>query len=270
MQKKLFALAVAGLLAAPVAIADVSISGSTRMMAEYSNDVIKLTDGWSRLRFNASADLGNGQSVFANHEFGVNVGSGTWRTGAGQRVTVIGLKGDWGSLALGSQLDTGTKVIWKSCPHWNFGCIGGMNNGRMQNSARYDGQLGPFGMSADVVAASDVDQAGIVLTYDVGGLSLAGGYESRDDADNWSGVGGSMSLGDVGIGAYFNEVGSDDGWSATISMMGFDIQTGAKNSVSTHNIGYTAWASGPAKFRIEVSDGDNADTSGIAALRFDY
>lgn len=109
-----------------------------------------------------------------------------------------------------------------------------------------------------------------MLTYDIGGLSLAGGYESRDGADNWSGVGGSMSLGDVGIGAYFNEVGTDDGWSATVSMLGFDIQTGAKNSVSSHNIGYTAWASGPAKFRIEVSDGDSADTSGVGILRYDF
>ncbi len=271
MQKKLIAsLAVACAVAAPVAVADVAISGSTRMMAQYDGDTISLTDGWSRIRFNAGADLGNGQSVFAKHEFGVNIGMGHIKATAGQRVTVIGLKGDWGSIALGSQWDTGTKVIWKSCPHWNFGCIGGMNNGRMQQSARFDGSVGAFGVAADVVAASDVDQAGVVLTYDVGGLSLAGGYESRDGADNWSGVGGSMSLGDVGLGAYFNEVGTDDGWSATVSMMGFDIQTGAKNSSSTHNIGYTAWASGPAKFRIEVSDGDSADTSGVGILRYDW
>ena len=270
MQKRLFAIAVAGILAAPAAIADVAISGSTRMMVQYDGSEISLTDGWSRLRFNASNDLGNGQSVFAKHEFGVNIGMGHIKATAGQRVTVIGLKGDWGSFALGSQWDTGTKVIWKSCPHWNYGCIGGMNNGRMQNSARYDGQVGPFGFAADVVAASDIDQAGVVLTYDVGSVSLAGGYESRDGADNWSGVGGSMSLGDVGLGAYFNEVGTDDGWSATISMLGFDVQTGAKNSASEHSVGYTAWSSGGAKFRVEVHDGDNAESSGVGILRFDY
>jgi len=109
-----------------------------------------------------------------------------------------------------------------------------------------------------------------VLTYDVGGVSLAGGYESRDGADNWSGVGASMSLGDVGLGANFNEVGTDDGWSATISMLGFDVHTGAKNSASETSIGYTAWNSGGAKFRVEVHDGENAHTSGVGILRFDY
>ena len=70
MQKKLIAsLAVACAVAAPVAVADVAISGSTRMMAQYDGSTISLTDGWSRIRFNAGADLGNGRESSSRGEY---------------------------------------------------------------------------------------------------------------------------------------------------------------------------------------------------------
>ncbi len=271
MQKKLIAsLAVACAVAAPVAVADISMSGSSKMMIQYDGDNVYLNDGWSRLRFNASADLGNGQSVFANHEFGVHISDGTWRTGNGQRVTVVGLKGDWGKIALGSQWEIGTKVIWKACPWMNNGCTGGMNNGRVQDSARYDGSVGPFGFAADVVASSDIDTAGFVLTYDVGGVGVAGGYESRDGADNWSGIGASMSLGDVGLGGYYNEVGSANGWNGLISFAGLNVAVGENDGTGATTAGYKVWGSGSASFTIEISDTEGSDTTGVGILRFDY
>ena len=61
MNKKLLAVAVAGTLAAPMALADVSTSGSIRVGVEASDGDWAVVNGGSRLRFKASEDLGNGK-----------------------------------------------------------------------------------------------------------------------------------------------------------------------------------------------------------------
>ncbi len=110
MQKKLIAAAVAGALVAPAAIADghgVAVSGSIRTGVEYTGSEWVVADNFSRLRFKASSDLGNGQSAFMNYEFRVNlcprpIGH-RWHT---QRLSYVGIKGDWGQLSMGSQWST--------------------------------------------------------------------------------------------------------------------------------------------------------------------
>ena len=108
MQKKLIAAAVAGALVAPAAMADghgVAVGGSVRTGVEYlgASKQWVIADQFSRLHFRASSDLGNGQSAFVNYEFRINGANGSIVTGDTQRLTIVGLKGDWGSLSLGSQ-----------------------------------------------------------------------------------------------------------------------------------------------------------------------
>ena len=110
MNKKLLAAAIAGTLAAPVAIADVAVSGSIRVGVQGASDGTDTTwqikNSGSRLRFKASEDLGNGQSAYVNYEFGVDAGKGAIQTGARSRLTEVGVKGGWGSIAMGSVWST--------------------------------------------------------------------------------------------------------------------------------------------------------------------
>ena len=101
MQKKLIAVAIAGALAAPAAIADVAVSGSIRTGVEYTGSEWQVADNYSRLRFKSSSDLGNGQSAYMGYEFRVNSAQGSIVTGNTQRLSYVGIKGDWGSLSLG-------------------------------------------------------------------------------------------------------------------------------------------------------------------------
>ena len=71
MQKKLIAAAVAGALVAPAAIADghgVAVSGSIRTGVEYTGSEWVVADNFSRLRFKASSDLGNGRRRYPSNQ----------------------------------------------------------------------------------------------------------------------------------------------------------------------------------------------------------
>ena len=57
----------------------------------------------SRLGFKGSEDLGNGQSVVYQYEFGVNAPDGPTIGGARNRLAYVGFKGGWGQATFGTQ-----------------------------------------------------------------------------------------------------------------------------------------------------------------------
>ncbi|MBT6657862.1 MAG: porin, partial [Proteobacteria bacterium] len=147
MHKKLIAAAVAGALAAPVAVADVAVSGSIRTGVLYDGTEWSVADNFSRLRFKASSDLGNGQSAFMNYEFRVNSAQGSIVTGDTQRLSYVGIKGDWGQLSMGSQWSTLFNTVGTFIdPSNRFGGVGYWGNGggqyRMKESVYLSTQLG--------------------------------------------------------------------------------------------------------------------------------
>lgn len=109
MQKKLIALAVAGVLAAPLAAqADVEIYGQARMSADYSgnNDVapmdktaFSVSSNKSRIGFKGSEDLGNGLKGLWQIEQGVEFDTGQF--GSIARDTFLGLGGNFGTVLAG-------------------------------------------------------------------------------------------------------------------------------------------------------------------------
>ena len=103
MNKKLLVAAIAGTLAAPIAMADVAVSGSIRVGLQGASDGTDTTwqvkNSGSRLRFKASEDLGNGQAAYVTYEFGVDAGGGSIGGGARNRLTEVGIKGGWGSIS---------------------------------------------------------------------------------------------------------------------------------------------------------------------------
>ena len=108
MNKKLIALAVAGVMGTIPALssADVKVYGKAQVAIESrdldtaAGSVTSVNDdyGNSRLGFKASEDLGNGLTAIALYEFSVNPSA---ISGVGGRESYVGLKGSFGTITAG-------------------------------------------------------------------------------------------------------------------------------------------------------------------------
>ncbi|AUN95582.1 porin [Pseudazoarcus pumilus] len=113
MQKKLIALAVAGLMSAPaMAQSNVTIYGLVDLGMVYAKQgdnkfrgVQSGTVSASRIGFKGSEDLGNGLSAKFQLEYGIGADVGSGPTGA--RQSWVGLDGGFGFVGLGRQYSPG-------------------------------------------------------------------------------------------------------------------------------------------------------------------
>ena len=219
MNKKLLAAAIAGTLAAPVAIADVAVSGSIRVAVEGASDGTDTSwavkNSGSRLRFKASEDLGNGQSAYVTYEFGVDAGKGSIQTGNTSRLTEVGIKGGWGSIAMGSVWSTVWSMVGTHIDKSNaFGGQGYQGKYRINHAVRYKTSMGALnlGMDAQMLSGGDdVDNASIGFGGSMGSLKYGLAY--RDDGDNdYTGVGFGTKMGDLSIsGGWSDKDGGNSG-----------------------------------------------------------
>ena len=279
MQKKLIAAAVAGALATPVAIADVAVSGSIRTGVEYTGSEWVVADNFSRLRFKASSDLGNGQSAYMGYEFRVNSAQGSIVTGNTQRLSYVGIKGDWGSLSLGSQWSTlfntvGT-FIDKSHRYGGLGYWGeGGGQYRMKDSVALSTNIGGFSDSADAqmnAGGDDLDRATIGTNINVGGVAIGAAWQDNGNSD-FTGIGASISLAGVGLsGGYADVSGSGSGFGINAKIAGIMIAYEETDSRADADIwgNYAIGLGGGAKAIIELRN-DGTDTAGIGMLRMDF
>ena len=279
MQKKLIAAAVAGALATPVAIADVAVSGSIRTGVEYTGSEWVVADNFSRLRFKASSDLGNGQSAYMGYEFRVNSAQGSLVTGNTQRLSYVGIKGDWGSLSLGSQWSTLFNTVGTFVDKSNrYGGLGYWGEGggqyRMKDSVALMTTLGGFSISADAqmnAGGDDLDRATIGTNINIGGLSLGAAYQNHGNSD-FTGIGASISLAGVALsGGYSDVSGSGSGYGINAKIAGIMVAYESTDSVADPNIwgNYAIGLGGGAKAIIELMN-DGTDTKGIGMLRMDF
>ena len=279
MQKKLIAAAVAGPLATPVAIADVAVSGSIRTGVEYTGSEWVVADNFSRLRFKASSDLGNGQSAYMGYEFRVNSAQGSLVTGNTQRLSYVGIKGDWGSLSLGSQWSTLFNTVGTFVDKSNrYGGLGYWGEGggqyRMKDSVALSTNIGGFSVSADAqmnAGGDDLDRATIGTNISVGGVSIGAAWQDHGNAD-FTGIGASISLAGVGLSAGYSDVnGAGSGFGINAKVAGITIAYEETDSVADANIWghYAIGLGGGAKAIIELMN-DGTDTKGIGMLRMDF
>ena len=215
MQKKLIAVAIAGAMATPVAVADLAVSGSVRAGLKYTGSSKEWTvaNNGSRLRFKASEDLGNGQSAYMNYEFGVDSAKGSIQTGSTARLAYVGIKGDWGSLSLGAQWSTLFNVVGTYIdPSFTYGGLGYWGNGsgqyRMTNSVHFSTDMGAMAIQADAQMSSggdDLDKATIGTTMNLGAMQVGAAWQDNGNNDV-TGIGGSMSLAGVALMAGYTDV----------------------------------------------------------------
>jgi len=280
MQKKLIAAAVAGALATPVAIAEVAVSGSIRTGVEYNGSNLNVEDNYSRLRFKASSDLGNGQSAYMGYEFRVNSDTGNINTGTTQRLSYVGIKGDWGSLSLGSQWSTLFNVVGTFIDKSNrYGGLGYWGGGggqyRMAESVYLSTSLGGLSLSGDVqmnaTGTDDLDRATIGANLGIGGVSIGAAWQDNGNAD-FTGIGASISLAGVGLSGGFTDTdGAGSGFGVNANIGGLVVAYEEHDGTADGNIWghYGIGLGGGAKAILELMN-DGTNTKGMAMLRMDF
>jgi len=275
MQKKLIAAAVAGALATPVAIAEVAVSGSIRTGVEYTGSEWRVSDNYSRLRFKASSDLGNGQSAFMNYVFRVVSDEGHVVTSNGQRLSYVGIKGDWGSLSMGSQWSTLFNTVGTFIDKSNR--YGGTANVcvqyRMIDSVYVSTALGGLSLSGDLQmnnGGDDLDRATIGANLGIGGVSLGAAWQDHGDSD-CTGIGASLSLAGISLsGGFVDQQNGDSGFGINAGIAGIWIdyeEAGDGDGVIVGN--YGIGLGGGAKAIIELGN-NGTDTFGMGMLRMDF
>lgn len=180
MKKSAIALAVAGLIAAPLAMADVQISGQLQTeLVNYSKAELgglkglHMTDGgmggnvdggnFGALAFTATEDLGDGLKALARYSFNVSTQDGDTR-GFSTRDAYVGLAGDWGAV-LGGRMNTPYKsstIGWDPFlstfmqARGNAGVSGGpMHGAETSNALAYAGNFGGVKVVAAAVIAEN-------------------------------------------------------------------------------------------------------------------
>jgi predicted porin len=258
-----------------MALADVSTSGSIRVGVEASDGDWAVVNGGSRLRFKASEDLGNGQTAFTTYEFGVDAAGGSIGGGSTNRVTLVGLKGDWGSISLGSQWSaTFSAVGTFACIHSRYGCSGYQGKYRIGESVVFSTNAGPLWIIADAEmdnsSTDNIDNASIGGTMTLGGVKIGAAY--REDGNNdYTGVGASMALAGAGLYGYYSSTatgGDSHGIGAKIAGISATYETSAADA-SEITVQYNIGLGGGTKLNLVANDNDSR-TAGVVILRQDF
>ena len=189
MKKSLIAVAVAGLFAAPAAMAEVTISGAINLGIEVvdTKDGSALTTGffagtpanpglsrnflnanYSNMNFSSTDDIGNGNKVIFNYQLVVDPSS---FGNPVNRNSYLGMAGNWGAFKMGSNENVYERHMYQADP--------------------LDGALGPGGNlmilgTPGANTAFEVGQAGCLVT------GCVGFYRRTDntiwyESPNWNG-----------------------------------------------------------------------------------
>jgi len=181
MKKTMIAMAVAGVVAAPIASAEVSISGviEQTFVDEQNNAEGWTTNTFNMLNFSASEDLGNGMSAFAKSNFLVTGGLTSSESNADQ---VVGISGDFGTVVAGTMEDFTEGKIASKMTLQNAGAaieLGG-NAGRTDGGLAYVSptvsgfHVGIAGYAGSGVSNTDaMDATDVAIFYDNGPISIA-------------------------------------------------------------------------------------------------
>lgn len=214
MQKKLIAMAIAGLASAPVfAQSNVTVYGIVDAFFGYSKyDDNKFTGvesggfAGSRLGFRGTEDLGNGLKAVFTLEYGLEVddNEGVGAGGSRSRQQFVGLQGDFGFFGLGRQYSPGywTSAKYDAIPTVPFSPQFVLANSRGSN----------------IVAgtAARVSNAVNYKSPNWGGLTLNAiyGFNEQNQEDNrqsgdLTAIGADYSNGPLGIGLVYSQVKQD-------------------------------------------------------------
>ena len=234
MQKKFIALAVAGVLAAPIAAsadsANVEIYGKMHASWDFVDESTGAdNDGTGVMRqsifgLKGAEDLGNGMKAVWQIETLVNTTSAGNTGGLAQRPAFVGLSGDWGTFAMGRQeapykISTGkVDLFGDTIGDYNTIISTGADsfeNRAHQAVAYVTPTMNGFHAAIARVAAvnADDDLWSLAAVYSNGPLFVGFGYETHDISalanlnsdDAWK-IGAAYSFGDSRIGGVYENI----------------------------------------------------------------
>ncbi len=274
MQKKLIALAVAGLVSAPAfAQSNVTIYGVADAYMGFGshgdNDMAAVNSGGlagSRIGFRGTEDLGNGLKAVFTFEHGVSIDN---NDGLGEtlvRQQFVGLAGGFGSVTLGRLYAPGYDHVVdafgnsgilspQSILSGDLGAsIDAGSGSRWNNAVAYNGEFSGlavraiYSMGVDGLASeetstdpADDDAYGLGLNYANGPLRVAAVYQviqaDNEDQKEWS-LGGSYNFGMLTLAANYQDIKSlnnIEDRDADIWQVGVVVPVGAAGNV---HLGY--------------------------------
>ena len=223
MKKTLIAMAVAGVVAAPIASADVAVSGKVEQNFTWTDSSTSASDemvGGSDvlLVFKASEDLGNGLSAFADIRTDYDGDAGAQNT----LDTKVGLTGGFGTVVVGRMEDFSESKVLSMVDVFGGGTgveLGGDNATRQDNGFAYVSPsfsgltIGVAGYALDDTAndIEDVDATDVALMYANGPVVVNLSQEEyKDDtgADNEeiTSLGVSYAAGDLKVAAVYQDI----------------------------------------------------------------
>ncbi|MEJ1354901.1 MAG: porin [Candidatus Sedimenticola sp. (ex Thyasira tokunagai)] len=188
--KKILAVAIAAALTAPVAFADVKISGFVEQEFSFrdrasGSDVGMEHDSDVGVVFSASEDLGNGMSAFAKIDWGSDDSS------MGDNDQIVGLTGGFGTVVLGRMEDfTEGKVMAMASifESDSQNVEGGSNQGRTDGGIAYVSpnfsgfQVGVAGYAVEAATdGENFDAVDMMVAYSNGPITVR---LSRETTDN--------------------------------------------------------------------------------------
>lgn len=203
MNKSAIALAIAAALtASTVAVAETTLYGSargsvvwtdpdTRMSDEDDNDFWDVKNHSSRLGVRGSEDLGNGLSAIYQYEFGVDLTEGG--NFNSNRPRVLGLKGGFGQVSLGTQWTPYYNVAGRidifNATFFNLpNQIFRRDNTVVYNTPSIAGFLGESMVQMDGANRDDtIDEYSLGFNYSNGPFGVGAAYISNEfnDSDSW-------------------------------------------------------------------------------------
>jgi predicted porin len=310
------AMAVAGIVAAPVAVqagAD-EVYASARVGFKYTDGPTKDDDGnttgsvadfdvksfASRFGMKGETDLGNGMTGFGRYEFGV--GDGTADASIKTRHLYTGLKGDFGSILMGTTYHTFYNYVVGplDIPWWHSTNTMVESVGRTANGLTYAGGAGGVSFGATAYFATDGEETApdaleLGASIALGDTTLGFGYRSVDEdgavpsqgstgddedviAVAWHGIG----LGDTTLGVSFMSQDKDTGivahWDiGNLYVHGEFLEIDASDQSQTDlTLGYTQSLGRKTTMYYEVNskdadtgDSDDDYTAFMAVLKYD-
>ena len=219
-KKTLIAMAVASVVAAPIASADVKISG---VVEQTFTDTDNSGEGYTASTFNmlnitASEDLGNGMSAFAKLNHLTKTGLQSTQTDGDQ---VVGISGGFGTIVAGTMEDfTEGKLAAMMDMEGNGSTELAGNAGRTAGGLAYitptvNGLHAGVAGYATADGTDKFDATDIAVFYDNGPLSVKVAQEtlSKDmttgaEEQTTTSVGASYAMGDMKVAVL--HVGRDD------------------------------------------------------------
>jgi predicted porin len=268
MNKKLLAAAVASAVAVPgFAAADVNTYGTLYIRTQVQDSNISMIDGATRFGFNSSKDMGNGNTVSAEIEVGLDATNNG--SALKTRDTWIKFAGDWGSATVGNQWGVMSGSLGTNKLSGASGAGNVAYQSRASDSLVITGPaVGPLALSLQFEAdGSDLAAWAVSSGLDLGSISIDAAYRDTD-TNTAHGVGISGNTAGVIWGASFSDqdVGNE-GNGLFLEVQGLRFQYDETGGDSDLAFNYNIPLGG-ATMRLILVDNEGEETK--AAVQFNY